>query len=201
MFLIDNAGTGDLDLSTPISIIEGDIFDFSIDDSLIPTSLIPGDTTFFDITFAPTSQGNKSVTIEIPNNDPDENPYIFTVVGKSSLSDEPEINALVGSNEYLNGSTYNFGTINLGNSVSATFTIQNLGTSDLFITSILFITGQAGDFSHDLAIPLIVPVGDEKDFTVKFTPTDFGIRTTRLQIQSNDFDEDPYKVTLRGTGM
>lgn len=199
--IIENTGTGALNLTGPISIVDGDILDFSIDDSLLSTYLAPGGSTNFDIIFSPASTGNKKVTIAIPNDDQDENPYSITVIGKGTLSSEPEISIFVETIEYLHGSTYNFGTIGVGNSVLTEFIIQNIGTADLHINSILFVEGQAGDFLHDLQMPLTVYTGNKETFSVTFSPTATGIRGTRMEISNDDSDENPYKITLKGTGL
>ncbi len=55
------------------------------------------------------------------------------------------------------------------------FIIQNKGTSDLQINSLLFVGGQAGDFYHDLQVPLTIYAVSEDSFTVMFTPTATGL--------------------------
>lgn len=200
-FIIENTGTGDLNLTLPIVLVSSDISDFGIDDSSLTTVLLPGDTTYFDVVFSPTSTGNKEATIKILNNDLDENPYSFTVIGKGTLSSEPEINILIDSEEFLNGSTYNFGSVTIGNSTSASFVIENKGSADLNVSSLLFVGGQAADFSHDLQVPINILAGDSKSFQVEFIPTSTGIQGTSMQIQNDDSDENPYTITLKGTGI
>lgn len=197
-FNITNTGAGDLNLSS-ITFMAGDILEFSIDDSATQYSNVPtSGTTSFDVLFSPLSTGNKSATIEIASNDPDENPYRLMVYGQGSDGAEPDMSVKVGGKEYLSGTSYYFGTTELDDSTSDTFTIENKGTAALYITSVLLTGGNAGDFRHDLSVPLTVPLGNSVNVRVTFTPTKLGCRWTTLQIANDDPDENPYKINLRG---
>ncbi|SDR79697.1 Lamin Tail Domain [Formosa sp. Hel1_31_208] len=79
-FRIENfGGTTNLTISS-VSVISGDIGDFSI--SALPTSPIAAlDFSLFDIGFSPTTIGPRTAVIEIRSNDSDEDPYTFTVTG------------------------------------------------------------------------------------------------------------------------
>jgi subtilisin-like proprotein convertase family protein len=44
-------------------------------------NLVPGSATRFKLTFKPTATGVRNATIMIPSNDPDTNPYTFTIRG------------------------------------------------------------------------------------------------------------------------
>lgn len=58
--------------------------DFSINNQPpFGSQLLQGETASFEIRFAPSSVGLKTATIEIGNNDPDNNPYDFMVRGNS----------------------------------------------------------------------------------------------------------------------
>ena len=55
----------------------------------ISTTLSPGQSATFDLTFAPQSEGLFTDTVTILNNDPNENPYTFVVGG--SDCDNPQV--------------------------------------------------------------------------------------------------------------
>jgi hypothetical protein len=79
--------TGNLDLLISGAITSSDS-QFSITQ---PSSLTiaPGASDTFTITFDPSAIGTHTSTIEIPNNDSDENPYNFTVSGEGIIDDIP----------------------------------------------------------------------------------------------------------------
>ena len=82
-FTVENNGTGDLTLSAP-SIGGADASQFSISAPLGSTLLMPGQSTTFEVTFTPTSEGAKAASISLGNNDSDENPYDFDIAGNGS---------------------------------------------------------------------------------------------------------------------
>ena len=54
--------------------------DFAISTS--PATTVAGlDSTTFSITFTPSQSGERTAVVSISSNDPDENPYTFTVGG------------------------------------------------------------------------------------------------------------------------
>jgi surface protein len=81
-FTIDNSGTGMLNLpgSPKVAINGAYSADFTLTQE--PAAAIPGGTsTTFEITFNPTAAGLRTATVSIANDDPDENPYTFTIQG------------------------------------------------------------------------------------------------------------------------
>jgi len=87
------------------------------------------------------------------------------------------------------------------NSAIKTFTIKNTGVSTLTLTAPATTGGNAGDFVVNTTGTLLsIPTGQETTFTVTFTPTASGNRTTTLSIANNDTNEGPFEITLTGTG-
>jgi len=78
-FAISNTGGYTLTLTEPITVPTG----FSVAGSFAGTSVAPGDTTTFTIRLDAASVGIYSGTLKFTNNDVDENPYNFTVIGKT----------------------------------------------------------------------------------------------------------------------
>ncbi len=94
-----------------------------------------------------------------------------------------------------------YGTVNTGSSVVKTFTIKNTGTGALTVTGASVTGGDTGDFTvNTTGMSGSVGAGSSTTFTVTFTPTAAGARTTTLQIANNDADEAPFDITLTGTG-
>ncbi len=100
--------------------------------------------------------------------------------------------------------TQDFGSVNTGSSSSAqTFTIRNDGTADLTgIAVTKAVTGNPGDFTVNTAgmLTTLVP-NATTSFTVTFSPTLGGVKTSVVQIASNDTDENPFRINVGGTGV
>ncbi len=82
--------------------------------------------------------------------------------------------------------------------VTTTFVIKNLGT---LLLSKLAITGDGvdiGSFKITQPASTTVPVGSSTTFTVTFRPTATGMRNAKIHIASNDPDESPFDITLKG---
>jgi hypothetical protein len=101
------------------------------------------------------------------------------------------------------GSSIGFGPAPIGySSLVKTFTVRSAGTLDLTLSSVTLSGGNAGDFTVDTTgmASTVAPAGNTT-FTVTFTPTGPGARSTTLQIFSNDEDENPFDIALTGTGL
>ncbi|MFN8445322.1 MAG: choice-of-anchor Q domain-containing protein [Caldilineaceae bacterium] len=81
-FTISNTGTSTLTLSgSPIVVISGaNAADFTVT-SQPGSSLVANGSTTFSIRFDPSADGLRSATVNIANNDANENPFNFTIQG------------------------------------------------------------------------------------------------------------------------
>ena len=105
VFTIENTGTADLTLTTPITIGGANADQFTIEAQ--PGSTVAGSaSTTYTVRFTPTSPGAKTATISIANNDSDENPYDLTITGTAAV---PEIDLKQGVTAIADGGSYNFG--------------------------------------------------------------------------------------------
>ncbi|UCB46409.1 MAG: choice-of-anchor D domain-containing protein, partial [Spirochaetota bacterium] len=122
-FTIENTGTAPLNI-TSVTLTAGDTNQFSIDTSGMVFTLDPCGETVFTVKFLPLlPEGYKWATVTIVNNDPDENPYTFTVEGEGFITAVPDINVL----EAAYDSDHDFGPVLLGSSKTEIFTIENTG--------------------------------------------------------------------------
>ncbi len=83
-YTIENNGNTDLLLTSlsPIVDITGpDAGDFTVTVDPSPTTITPGNSVTFTVTFDPTTIGVKNATIEIDNSDTSNNPYTFDIIG------------------------------------------------------------------------------------------------------------------------
>jgi len=199
MFTIENNGEADL-LIGSISFSDGNIADFTLDDSLTSYTISPGSSSSFSIVFMPTDSAHRWATISIANNDTLKDPYTFTVEGMGEPK-VPDIHLRQGASNFPNGSSYDFGTVLIGSSASVQFTIRNYGTGDL---TVFDISSSSGEFTLASApsMPFTVSPGSSRYITFEFFPAAAGERVATISIPSDDPDgyENPYTFTLRGYG-
>jgi urease beta subunit len=144
--------------------------------------------------FAPTDGGTQSATLVIPSNDPDQPTVTVTLSGTGR---GPEIAAAPLALE--------FGSVQINTrSASQTVTVQNLGTRALAIGTITLGGAHADQFRKpaltDLCSGRTLASTQSCTVGVRFRPGTPGATSAKLVIPSNDFNEDPLKVTLRGSG-
>ncbi|MEM7114047.1 MAG: choice-of-anchor D domain-containing protein, partial [Chloroflexota bacterium] len=207
-FTIENMGLADLHLvGTPdlVTISGVDAADFVI--TAVPTTpILPSTTTTFQLTFTPSVDGPRTATLTINNNDADENPYTFDILGVGI--GEPEIDVQGLGLSIVNGDTTpdvaddtDFGSTGLGGSIVKTFTIFNVGTADLALTGspLVAVSGaNAAEFVVTTPPANPVLVAGSTTVQITFTPAANGIRTATLTIASNDADENPYTFNIQG---
>ena len=167
--------------------------------SLTVTTLNPGENTTFDVTFIPTAFGSRSAILRVASNDSDENPFDINLAG-TGLAAEIAVEQPVGTN-LGDGGSRSFGSVLLGTSASLSFTIKNFGNIDLAGLAITKDGTHADDFTVTTTptAPVSGPSGSTT-FTVQFTPSALGTRTAAIHIASNDADENPFDISLSGTG-
>ena len=64
-----------------MSIDGANTSDFTVSAALGSTTLVPGATTTFAVTFAPTGLGARTATLHVASNDPDENAFDINLTG------------------------------------------------------------------------------------------------------------------------
>ena len=128
------------------------------------------------------------------------NPQATTVVAPLV----PEIHVLdaVGGSLATGTASKGCGSVQVGGSSSAlAITIKNTGTVDLTDLAVSIDGTNAADFAvTGLGTTTLAP---EASLTLNltFSPKAVGSRTARLRIASNDANENPFDITLTGTGF
>lgn len=202
-FWICNRGTVDLLLTGALSS-NNEVF------TIEPPSvmLVPaGDSVSFTITFDPTELGDTTAIITIPNNDEDDNPYIFTVLGTGTEF----IEATIKGNEQIIASGDTVATIvdhtDFGiifsdrgpDSRTHTFWIISTGEDSLFITDLITSTDSAFIVAQP-ANTKIAP-GDSVSFTVTFSPNNAGDFLATILIPTDDVLRNPYTFVVSGEAI
>lgn len=126
-------------------------------------------------------------------------PGANTLISPCSI---PELQLVDDSNtDQACGYAIAFGSQATGFNTDITFDIDNDGTLDLDIASLVLSGTDATSFSIVTpATPFTVTAGSTQTVTVRFTPTTIGVKNATLTINNNDADEGTCTVLLQGTG-
>ena len=92
-YSIINVGAANLNLTSAspyITIGGANAGDFSVV-SIPTTPITAGNSTTFQIRFIPSAAGVRNATISIANNDSNENPYNFNIIGTGIPNTPPDI--------------------------------------------------------------------------------------------------------------
>ncbi len=164
-------------------------------------SIGPNGRTTFTVRFTPASPGVKTAALHIASNDSDENPFDITITG-TGITTAPEIAVQqpAGTDLVDGVGSKDFGSVIVGANTSLIFTITNSGTASLTGLGITIDGVSAAQFT--VTANPVAPVGPNGSttFTVRFAPTSAGVKTAALHIASNDGDENPFDITITGTG-
>ena len=188
IFTVENTGTADLILTEPVTLPQG----FFLLNSFDSTTLSPSDSAFFEVQLDDTL-GTSEGELSFGNNDPDEDPYNFTITG--TVDPTPEIEVSVDGADVSDGGSVEFGDTIVGTPVVKTFTISNSGTADLTLSNPTLPDG----FSLDGAFPDSIATNGSKNFQIRLDAEASGAFSDTLSFDTNDIDENPFSFALAGT--
>ncbi|MCB1091509.1 MAG: choice-of-anchor D domain-containing protein, partial [Verrucomicrobiae bacterium] len=106
--------------------------------------------------------------------------------------------AIDGGASIGNGGTVNFGDVLPAETASQTLRIANVGIQPL--TGLALTTGGSDLDQYQIApfVTTELAPGESVLLSVQFSPTELGVHQASLQFASNDPDENPFVVQLRG---
>jgi hypothetical protein len=151
------------------------------------TSLNPGGSCAFAVTFSPTTIGTLTGSVSITDNAPNS----------------PQNIALKGTGTYiqLTPTSVNFGNQAVGTkSLTKKITLSNKGSVAVSITSIMITGTDASDFAEITNCGTSVAAGATCLIGVTFTPLATGARSASISIADNG-GGSPQQVRLNGTGI
>ncbi|MBN8458818.1 MAG: DUF2271 domain-containing protein [Verrucomicrobia bacterium] len=168
----------------------------------VATSVVAGGSTTFTVTFAPAAAGTRTAAIHIASNDSNESPFDISLTGAGGVVPEIAVEYPTGTNLTDGSSSIACGSTAVGTTTTAiTVTIRNPGTANLTGLAITKDGTHAGDFSIGTPLATTLAAGASTTFTIAFGPGAAGSRTAAIHIASNDADENPFDITLTGTGL
>ena len=160
---------------------------FSLSGLSLPLTLAAGQSTNFNVTFAPQSTGSVTGNIAILSDasNPTLNlPLSGTGVAAGSLTANP--------------SSLSFGNVQIGSNSTLSETVTNSGGSSVTISQ---ATATGAGFSvSGLSLPLTLTAGQSKTFSVVFAPSSAGSVSGNLAIISNG-SNPTLNIPLSGTGV
>jgi len=184
--VIKNLGQGVLNISS-IEEIQDPYNYYVLDLTGLKNTLNPQESTTFKINFNPKSIGSFPATFRISSNDPDENPYDFTLNCEATSAGAPSIEVEASTCE--NVPTYS--------SYPVLITIRNAGTEILTISSINETSDNFNVFEIDLTgINYNLPPSGSTSFNIIFSPTAPGSYQGTFRISSNDPQKPQYDFNL-----
>lgn len=199
-FTVKNTGTAAMTITNPVTKNGTNSADFTV--SAIATSLAAGGSTTFTVTFAPSAAGARTAAIHVASNDTDENPFDINLTGAGGAVPEIAVEQPVGTNLSDGTASVSCGGVNVGSSSSAlTFTVKNLGTANLTGLAVTKDGANPTDFTVSALGATTLGAGSSTTFTVTFAPGAAGARSAAIHIASNDSDENPFDITLSGSGL
>jgi ELWxxDGT repeat protein len=165
------------------------------------STLAPGATATFDVTFTPAGLGARTAAIHVLSNDTDEASFDIglTVTGSADFP-EIAIEQPVGTLRPDSAAVIDFGVTTLGTPIIQTFTILNTGSADLVLGGTTVDGTGATSFTALAPSATLIPAAGSATLSVTFTPTASGAKIAVLHVLSNDTDEASYDIELHGIG-
>jgi len=185
---ISNMGNGDLEI---FSMILSDETNYSV----TPASVEPlseGESANLTITFQPQDTLSYNATLTIQSNDPNNSEVIVNLSGTGLLEPMPEIS--------VEPDSLDFGNIVIGDDSTQTLTIQNLGDSDLIISSLQLTIGTGFSFNPQSIADAIPPDSSESIYVI-FSPVNVLNYSDTLIMYSNDPEQPSLIIPLSGAGI
>ncbi len=165
-----------------------------------PNEIIPSQKkASFRLIISPKSIESETVKLTIPNNDPEQTPFIFfiTISGNASKI-ESEYDQKVIDNE---AEIIDFGTVILGQkSDKIHIQIKNTGNIKLDISKISVLGLHPTDFQIHFTSSVLNP-SESGVLEVIFEPTAKAIREAMIILENNSPYQHPYRLKIKGKGI
>lgn len=152
----------------------------------LPFSLAWGDSASFTVTLNTASAGTFFGQINFSNNDGNETPFNFSIIGTVT----PLPTRIIS----LSGNLA-FGNVTVGTSAQRTLTVANNGNSTLTVSGISYPSGFSGDWPSGT-----IAAGGSQPVTVTFAPTSVTSYGNTLAVSANQTSgNNTYAIS--GTGV
>lgn len=191
VFMIHNDGNATLSITNPTMIVSGTGFSLA---SSPPSSIAAGGSGSFTVRFLSATAGTFNGSISINNNDPNNNPFPFSVTATASTQQVPRIRVTDdGGTTLPHGSIYHFGTVLASQWVERTFRIWNDGNATLSLGG---ISGGGTGFSVIQSPPSSISPGASGTFRISFTSAVAGDFSGQYSFSTNDPSRSYYTLNV-----
>ena len=193
-FTVRNDGGGTLVLGT-VTVPAG----FTVTEGL-PTTLAPGESDTFTVRLDTTAGGTKRGDITIPNDDPDEHPFNFRIVGtvmgpRLVVDWAGGFQVADGDTTPTRGDGTDFGIAAWqGSPLTQTFVVHNYGNAPLILGPVVAPTG----FTVTEGLSGSLEPNHSDAFTVQLDTAVAGAKTGEISFSNSDFDENPFNFAIIG---
>ena len=202
-YTVNNTGCSPVDFSNPAVEISGiNASNFTVQ-SMPASTLLPGESTTFTVTFSGIEFGLYEAIVSINSNAANSNPFTFSIsaaVSESIIAVRGNAVPIPdGSTTVSLGNFTDFGTIIWSQSRTRQFSIFNLGTQTLQLTGmpVIEISGADADkFTVTTTPANTVLPGSFRQFQIRFDATEPGLFYATVSIANSDLGADPYTFTI-----
>lgn len=164
-------------------------FDFRVGQNHFPLAVPPRDSILLALIFDPQGAGLRRTNLIISSNDPDSTESLVSVAVSGTAANGPDIETRL--------TTVDFDSVVVDSSVSFPLAIFNDCSEALDVAAInLNRSSFFASFNHTS-----IPPFDSAVVNITFTPAQTLLYADSLVINSNDPDESPFIVKLRGVGI
>jgi len=203
-YTIANNGTADLNISLPVAVPSAQA-NCSVTIVSQPGAVVAASaSTVMVLSVIPTAPGSFSCVVSIDNDDPDENPYTWTIAG-NAIAPQPEMGVSRSGNAVADGGTDSEGAVAAAVPLALVYTIENTGAGNLVLSGTpnrVVVTPVANVSTVSVTAQPASPVGPSASvsFQVSYTVTAAGSFSFTVSIANNDSNESPYNWTVSGVG-
>jgi hypothetical protein len=158
------------------------------------------------IVVTPSSVGPFSCSVSMANEDPNENPCLWTISRNATLPPVPEMDVLRASTPIADGGGDAPGNVACGVAQVVTYTIANSGTGGLNLTGtpdlVVVTPGATLLYAAATLQPASsVAAGYATTFAIACLVVSPGAFSFAVSIDNDDANENPYNWTVSGTGV
>jgi len=168
-------------------------------------TLAPGESSTFTVQLDTDVSGTKTGEYIFNNNDPNENPFNFTITG-TVIGGDPEITVLGNGISISDGDTTpsaadgtDFGTVLRGSEpVRHTFVVRNDGSGILTFERWTTLVPDGFRWAPEGRDYSIAP-GESNTFTILLDTAEPGTKTGDFSVPNSDPNENPFNFRITGT--
>ncbi len=161
--------------------------------SSVPGSIGANSSQAITIRFTPSIAGNDNGTLTINSNDPNTPALQVTLTGSGTNPSQPSAQIITASYPF------DFGSQNVGSTISESFSIKNVGNAVLNVTS-LQVSGAGFSLSVGIPTNFSVSAGNSSTITINFSPTATNTYSGNVLFATNDPINPSMGLALHGSG-